>query len=333
MKLLIGIIGTGWFSKVHAKILSEMEEVQLQAVCGTSIVKAQELASEFNIASSYDNVSEMLEKERLDAVYILVPPMSHGEIEMQLIERGIPFFVEKPIGLDVEQPSRILTAIREKSLITSVGYHFRYSDTVTQMKAMLAQMNIGMITGNWMGSMPQVAWWRDQERSGGQFIEQTTHLVDILRYCVGEIEEVYAMYGSQVMHKQFEGVTAADVGTVTLKFNSGIIANVSNTCVLPDGVGKVGITFYAQEGMLEWDTKNLKRTTGAHSTSEITNVVNPYKAENEAFIHALKTGDRGRILSDYEDAYKTQQVTVAALKSAKSGTSIHVEGNHSHDVE
>ncbi|MDQ0877332.1 myo-inositol 2-dehydrogenase/D-chiro-inositol 1-dehydrogenase [Paenibacillus sp. V4I3] len=231
--------------------------------------------------------------------------------------------MEKPLGVNIEQPNQILTELRKKPLITSVGYHFRYTDTVSQMKQLLSQQNVGMITGNWMGNMPQVAWWRDQERSGGQFIEQSTHLVDILRYCIGEIEEVYALYGNQVMHKQFDGVTAADVGTVTLKFSNGVIANISNTCVLPSGLGKVGITCYTQEGMLEWDTERLKLIE-AHATSEIKRLVNPYYVENEAFIHALKTGDTGRILSDYEDAFKTQQVTVAALKSAKSGLPVRI---------
>lgn len=321
--LHIGLIGTGGFSKMHARILSEMEDVQIQAVCGTSKAKAEEFASAWSIPSSYESVSEMLDTERLDAVYILVPPMSHGEYEMLLIERGIPFFVEKPLGVNIEQPNQILTELRKKPLITSAGYHFRYTDTVNRMKQLLNKQHIGMITGNWMGSMPQVAWWRDQERSGGQFIEQSTHLVDILRYCVGEIDEVYALYGSQVMHKHFEGVTAADVGTVTLRFRSGAIANISNTCVLPNGLGKVGITCYTQEGMLEWDTERLK-IIEAQSTSEIQKMVNPYIAENEAFIHAVKTGDTVRILSDYEDAFKTQQVTVAALESAKSGLPVRI---------
>ncbi|MGO4275316.1 gfo/Idh/MocA family oxidoreductase, partial [Paenibacillus sp. TAF58] len=130
-------------------------------------------------------------------------------------------------------------------------------------------------------------------------------------------------YGNQVMHKQFDGVTAADVGTVTLKFSSGVIANISNTCVLPNGLGKVGLTCYTQEGILEWDTERLI-SIEAQSTSEIIKEVNPYLVENEAFIYAVKTGDTARILSDYEDAFKTQQVTVAASESAKSGLPVRI---------
>jgi predicted dehydrogenase len=318
MTLKIGIIGTGWFSKVHAAILSKMDGVQIQAVTGTSKAKAAALAAEFNIPASFDKVTEMLDAERLDAVYILVPPMSHGDIETQLIERGIPFFVEKPIGLDIEQPNHIMAQLCKKPIITSVGYHFRYTDTVSHMKQLLKQQEVGMITGQWMGDMPQVAWWRDQAKSGGQFIEQTTHLVDILRYCAGEISEVYAVFGNRIMHNQFEGVTAADVGTVTLKFHNGIIANLSNTCVLPGGLSKVGVTFYTRQGMLDWNTDRLN-IIGQDKNSEIKKVLDPYIAENEAFLHAVKTGDTEPILSNYEDGLKTQEVTYAALKSANTG--------------
>jgi myo-inositol 2-dehydrogenase / D-chiro-inositol 1-dehydrogenase len=41
--------------------------------------------------------------------------------------------------------------------------------------------------------------------------------------------------------------------------------------------------------------------------------------ETEAFLHAVRTGDRSRILSDYEDGYKTLKVTCAAYESAKRG--------------
>jgi predicted dehydrogenase len=323
MTLKIGIIGTGWFSKVHAKILSNIDGVQIQAVCGTSIAKAAALASEFNIPTSYENVTEMLDAQQLDAVYILVPPMSHGDIELQLIERGIPFFVEKPIGLNIDLPTAILTQIRTKSLITSVGYHFRYTDTIRQMQQLLKNQDIGMITGYWMGSMPQVPWWRDQAKSGGQFIEQTTHLVDIMRFCAGEVDEVYAVNGNQMMHKKFEGVTAADVGAVILKFKSGVIANLSNTCVLPDEVSQIGVTFYTNAGMLNWNPNRLE-ILESKGKSELTNTSDAYTAENEAFLHAVKTGDTSRILSDYADGLKTQEITYSALVSANQGLPLKI---------
>lgn len=134
MTLRIGIIGTGWFSKVHAGLLQQMEGVQVQSILGTSSEKADRMAADY-AAKGYDQLTDMLDAEQLDAVYICVPPMSHGEIELALIERNIPFLVEKPLATDLLLPQKIEAAIREKGLLTSVGYHFRYQETVDQLRA------------------------------------------------------------------------------------------------------------------------------------------------------------------------------------------------------
>ncbi|MBT2291260.1 Gfo/Idh/MocA family oxidoreductase [Paenibacillus albidus] len=317
MTLNIGIVGTGWFSKEHADLLAKMEDVSLKAVCGSSKQKGEEMARAYG-ADGYGEITEMLDAHKLDAVYICVPPQSHGAIERSLIRREIPFFIEKPLGSSTEIPASLLQDIKEHNLLTSVGYHFRYQETVKQLKASLSSDKVGMIVGQWMGGMPGVAWWRNQEQSGGQFTEQTTHIVDLVRYLAGEVKEVYGMFGNRIMHEKHENVTVSDIGTVSLKLENGIVANISNTCVLPDGVGHVGLSFYNEQGMLDWNPERLMEVRSGNST-EYANTGNPYAAESEAFLHAVRTGDRSRILSDYEDGYKTLKVTCSAFESAQSG--------------
>jgi predicted dehydrogenase len=321
--LNIGIVGTGWFSGVHAKILCRMEGVRIGAICGTNQVKAEAYAAQFDHAKGYGNVVEMLDGEKLDAVYICVPPFAHGEIEVQLIDRRIPFLVEKPLSVDLETPQYILSRLQEQAVITSVGYHFRYRDSVRMLKQELQESTLGMVTGSWMDSMPTVGWWRNQATSGGQFIEQTTHLVDLLRYTAGEVEEVYAVYGNRSIGQMYDHVTVPDVGTVTLKMKNGVVANLSNTCVLPNGDCKVGLDFYHNKGILHIDRNGLEKSAEGVRTIW-TDTVDPYVKENEAFIHAVQTGDASRILSDYRDAFRTQEVTVAALQSAQTGKPVTI---------
>ncbi|NGM82202.1 Gfo/Idh/MocA family oxidoreductase [Paenibacillus sp. 7124] len=315
MTLNIGMVGTGWFAKVHADLLAGMADVKLQAVCGTSREKGEEMARPY-AAEGYGDPVEMLDAHTLDAVYICVPPGAHGAIERTLIRRGIPFFVEKPLGVNTEIPASLLQDIQAAGLLTSVGYHFRYQENVKRLKEALQGDTIGMVVGQWMGSMPEAPWWRDQEQSGGQFTEQTTHIVDLLRYLAGEVTEVYAMFGNRVMHEKKDGVSVADVGTVSLKLASGIVANISNTCVLPGEVGRVGLSFYNDSGLLDWNPQRLLTVRDGDST-EYANTGNPYVSESEAFLHAVRTGDRSGILSDYADAYKTLKVTCAAFESAR----------------
>ena len=294
----------------------DIPEVNIAAICGTSLEKAASMAEGLPDAKGYHDLVDMLACEQLDAVYICVPPMMHGEIELELVKRGIPFLVEKPLGNELEVPKKILNEIKRKSLITSVGYHHRYSTSITKLKSELNEQNIGMVLGQFSGNMPPVSWWRNQSSSGGQFLEQTTHIVDLLRFFCGEVEDVHAVYAGNILSAKDASVTVADVGTVTLKMQNGTIANISNTCILPPNVAKVGLTFYTEKGLYEWSPCCLEIKT-VEGNTKVSDTNNPYKTESEAFIHAVRTGDCSNILSDYEDAFKTHQVTYVALESAE----------------
>ncbi|TCM90971.1 putative dehydrogenase [Paenibacillus sp. BK033] len=317
MTLRIGIAGTGWFGRMHAEKLAAMDGVSVSAFCGTSLDKAETAARPYSDARGYDTIEAMLEDRKLDAVYICTPPFAHGEIELALVERGIPFLVEKPIGVDEETPSRIRQAIADKGLITSVGYHFRYMDSTNHAKELLADRTPLMALGQWMGSMPGVYWWRKMETSGGQFVEQTTHIVDLTRYLLGDVNEVYAAYGSRHMAQVEEGVTVPDVGTVTIKLASGAVATISNTCAIPAG-GHAGLQIYTNTGVLQVTGEALVDIE-ADKKTEYKSSNNPYVRENEAFLHAVRTGDSSQILSTYEDAWETHRVTMAANESARTG--------------
>jgi len=323
MPLKIAVIGTGWFGKKHAELLAQMEDVQIAGFLGTSKAKAEAAAQPFAGANGYDNAEELLDRERPDAVYVTVPPMAHGDIELSLIERGIPFLVEKPLAASLETPARILKKLRESPVVHSVGYHLRYLDSVGELKKRLDGCIVGMVTGGWMGGMPGVYWWRNQEMSGGQFVEQTTHLADLLRYTAGEVREVYAAFGNRKLRETVDGFTASDVGTVTLTMESGAVAALSNTCLLPNGAARVEMVFYTDQGILDWKRERLE-TTGGGWTNVFRDVRDPYRLENEAFLHAVRTGDVSRIRSDYEDAWRTHLVTIAANESARTGAPVRI---------
>lgn len=326
MTLKIGLFGTGSFGNMYAKMLVGMDGVELSAICGTSLEKSEHMARNFRDAKAYASVTDMLNDKKLDAAYICVPPFAHEEIEEGLAGQGIPFFVEKPLATDLETPSRILKAVTEKNLITSVGYHFRYMDGTARALELLRDRTVGMALGYWMGGMPQSSWWKQQKGSGGQFVEQTTHIVDLLRYLLGEVEEVSATYARRHMHSKVEGVEVPDVGTVTLKMECGAVATIANTCMMPL-VHKMGLDVYTDAGVLELSQTGLKDIAAGRTTEYLNNVYNrlaPYEKVNNTFIHAVRTGNSSGILSTYADAWRTQQITTATNRSAETGQTIRL---------
>lgn len=327
MTIKLGFIGTGSIAFRHLGHLSKMADVEITAFCSKNVYNAMKAAESFPGARAYARLDDMLDGASLDGVYVCVPPDVHGESEWKLIERSIPFLVEKPLGLDRSVTSKILSAVRSKNLLTAVGYHWRYSQATQIARGLLADRRIGMAIGSWIGSMPMTGWWRRQSASGGQFVEQTTHLVDLLRYICGEVQEVYASYALRVMQEQLPGTDVPDVGTVSLKLRSGVIASISNACMVPVSRHRIGLELLTDQGALMLEEERLHHIT-ARETHVYSNDTPPLASEAMAFVQALRTGDRSLILSDYEDACRTHDITMAANESAASGKPVCLQSGN-----
>lgn len=321
MSLRVGFVGTGGIAQHHMNQLSQMSDVKI--VCGyDQSVEVVSKASERFDFTPYDNLDKMLDNERLDCVYICIPPFAHGEIEKKIIERNIPFFVEKPIGLEISTVKEIMSLIESKGLIVSVGYHWRYLDIVKKAKEIISPEEVGMVLGYWMGGLPMVHWWRVKEQSGGQFVEQTTHIVDLARFIIGDIEEVCALFAKRVIF-DVEDMDVPDVGTVNLKFKNGVIGNISNTCILNFGY-MVGLHIYQRNRVLEILSRKLVINEYRKRVEEEAGN-NPYFDEDKIFLDAVRENDPSMILSTYRDGSKTLAVTLAGWESFISGKSVKVE--------
>jgi predicted dehydrogenase len=319
MTLKVGFIGTGGVAKGHIANLAAIEGATIAAFCDLQLERAEAAARDWTGAKAFSSIVDMLDDQKLDAAFVCLPPMAHGEAERALIERGIPFLVEKPLGINNELPRQLAEQIAEKRLITSVGYQWRYIQSLDEAKRFLESSCIGMALGYWMGGMPKVPWWRVQHLSGGQFVEQTTHITDMLRYLCGEVVEVYAAYGHRILHELEEGANVADVGTVTMKLANGSVATISNTCLLPVG-GKTGLNVYTEQGIVEVQSNGSRIVRNKEDLSAPLAITpNSRVFEDIAFLDAVRTGDQSLIKSSYADSLKTHEVTIAANLSAATG--------------
>ena len=132
------MIGAGGVAVRHAQTLREFADAAVVAVADPDAGRAAELADACD-ARSYSDPAKMLNEQSPDAVYICVPPFAHGAPELACIASGIPFFVEKPLSVELAIAEQIAAAVLEADLITATGYHWRYFDTVTEAAQLLAE--------------------------------------------------------------------------------------------------------------------------------------------------------------------------------------------------
>lgn len=316
-KIRIGFVGVGGIAQRHLDILAGFEDVTLVAFADPEFDRAVQAASRFG-ARAFGNHSRMLEEEVLDAVYICIPPFAHGQVERDLIARGIPFFVEKPITLDIGLAEELSDAVAQAKLITAVGYHWRYLDTVEEARRVLADNPAQLLSGYWLDQTPPPQWWWKSDRSGGQTVEQTTHIIDLARYLIGEVTEVYGRIGFKE-RPEFPGLDVPAVTTANLTFQSGVIANISSTCIL-GWSHKVGLNIFADRLAIELTDRDIMVDVGAGRPVRKAEG-DPVWREDRDFIDAVSGGEN-HIRCTYQDALATHRLALAVETSARSGEPI-----------
>lgn len=319
-KTRLAFIGVGGIAQRHLDILAGFEDVELVGFADPDIARADQAAMRFG-AKSFQNHRDMLDGVQPDAVYVCIPPFAHGEPERDLVERGIPFFVEKPVSLDLETAQEIASGIASKNLITAVGYHWRYLDIVDEARALLADNPAQLLSGYWLDSTPPPQWWWKQDQSGGQMVEQATHLLDLVRFLVGEVTAVYGRIG----HKdrpEFPGLDVPTVTTANLTFETGVIANIASTCLLGWN-HRVGLHIFADRLAIELTDRDIMVDVGRGRPVRGADG-DPVWRENLDFIDAVRGGEN-RIRCPYAEALATHRLALAVVSSAQSGEPVHLE--------
>jgi predicted dehydrogenase len=321
MSVRLGFIGTGGVAQGHMQRFSEMADVEMAAFCDVALDRAEEAATKFG-GTAYSDYRKMYDAEELNGVVICVPPFAHGELETIACEKGIHIFIEKPIAIDTAMAKPIIEAIRKAGVINVVAYKYRWDDHVNKAKEMLAGKTLGLVFGNFWGGLPGTPWWRVQAQSGGQFVEQTTHIVDMARYLCGDVTQVQAFGAKQAMAAHHENFNIVDAASANLLFANGAVGNISNTCMLKNW-GQSSLRVMAYEFTLEIAGNRLSWT--GDESGEYLLQADGYLGEDVCFVESIKAGKPVGVNSDYADALKSLAVSVAVNESCvRGGTVVEV---------
>lgn len=310
----IGMIGVGYIGRKHVDCLLGFDDAQIVAVADRQAERAREQAARCG-ANAYEDHERMLDAEELDALYICVPPFAHGPPERVAIERGLPFFVEKPLALDLETAEEIAQGVRDRGLVAAAGYHWRYLNVVEKAREVLSENPARLALGYWLDETPPVAWWVEEARSGGQMIEQTTHVFDLARLLVGEVVTVYAA-GARSVRPAFPDADVSDVSVASLSFDSGALGSISSTCLL-SGPHRVGLHLFSEGMAVEVSREELVVDDGKERRV-YERRGGPIAREDRDFVDAVR-GKENRIRAPYAEALQTHRLAISAARSAREG--------------
>lgn len=183
-------------------------------------------------------------------------------------------------------------------------------------------------------------WWVRKDKSGGQFLEQTTHMTDMARYLFGDVTRVYAV-PVKGRGERPDFYTIEDASMVQLTFANGAAGNIYSSCCTSQS-GEGAVLMFGGGGTARlhvWGTEmsaelpfivqsaNTKIYLADEKVEEIPeeNVFALFARENRAFIDSVKAGKNIGILATYDDGVKALAIACAANKSMETGEVVELE--------
>ncbi|SHN47583.1 Gfo/Idh/MocA family protein [Cryptosporangium aurantiacum] len=305
----VGFVGAGGVATRHAAVLSEFPDVSIVGVVDPNPDAARTLAEQAG-ATVEQSVDDLLARE-VDAVYVCVPPFAHGPAEAAVLAAGVPLFVEKPLGLDVELPAELAAQVVAADVVTGVGFHWRYSAALERAREALAGRPVSLVAGTWLDKVPPVGWWPRRDGSGGQLIEQAVHVVDLARVLVGEVVEVYA--AADASPPNAPGADVDSSAAATLRFASGAVGTLSTTCRL-GWKHRAALELYADGVAVAVSEDGCEVRTADGTEWFPVDPMDAKRAVDRAFLDAVG-GDRSGVLVDYVDALRSHQLACALATS------------------
>ena len=196
--LKIGVIGYGTRINAIVKGLVSTGEVKLAAIMDVDIDTVKEKYLEpngFEDVKFYSDADEMLKNEKLDGVCIGTRCNLHTHYAMIVAKYNIPLFLEKPVCITYEELNN-LKSIPYMNEKTIVSFPLRLSNMCVYVKNIIDSGRLGEITqvqaynNVTYGRGYFHLWYRDDNVTGGLFLQKATHDLDYINYLLGDVKPV-----------------------------------------------------------------------------------------------------------------------------------------------
>jgi len=315
-KLRVGVIGVGEMSRIcHLPIIADLPLVELVAFCDTNPENLAARGDEYGVERRYPDHHELFEREQLDAVCVFVPPFAHTDAELIAAQKGIALFVEKPPALSMAKAHEINGAIAKAGIINAVGFNERYRKVADAARPLLqGKTVVQALIDRMHGSRAKAYWWMREDLSGGAFVENTIHKVDLLRYLAGDLTSVTCRIVDRADKTEELDIPLSHCATYTL--GDGGVANVTTCTALERGAHSQFLL--VADGSL-FDLSGAKLIVDGEEIAEDDPGRAAYRREFETFFDAVAAGDQDRIRAPYCDAVGSLAAVLGAVDSARAG--------------
>jgi UDP-N-acetylglucosamine 3-dehydrogenase len=318
----LAVIGLGSMGKNHARVCSQLDNVDLVGVFDIKKDVSDLIAKKFN-TESFMNYRDALNK--IDGVIIATPTVDHFNIAMDFLDSGKHVLIEKPICSTVKDAEKLVDKASELDLMLSVGHIERHNPVIKFIKDSLDKNHFGDIISI---NSKRASNYPGRIRDVGVIFDFGVHDIDVMRYLAGEVVNVYSQAGRYNKKIEFE-----DHANISLNFKNGIFGIVEVNWLTPVKIRKLQMTCSKNFVELDYINQSVDVSSSSFKNVDENNLYNtaiqynrnhfslqksePLKNEIIDFVSSIEN-KRSPLVSGF-DGLQAIKIAEAAVKSYKLG--------------
>lgn len=338
-KIKIAVIGAGTWGQTHVSIYNEHPLAEVTAICDKNKAAAEAAAAKLGVERVYTDYNEMLKYAPCDAVAIVTPDFLHADISIACAKAGKHMLIEKPLATTERDVFAMCEAIEKSGVRAMVDLHNRWNPPFNTAKQIISTGKYGK---------PCSAYFRLNDRRwvATDMLSWTarssilwflgSHSMDTLRWLSNdEPAEIFAMKHEGVLRDV--GIDTVDCYQTAIRFRSGMIAQMENSWIVPNGNGNINdmkFNMILERGKVDVDTSSHNMLEFSDDEKTIVPDVlvqnfvfgqcKGFAYESiRSFVDCLATGDEFHV--SLKDAANTSLAILKIFESVEKGKSVAVD--------
>jgi predicted dehydrogenase len=198
----VGIVGLG-YGRAHIPGF-QAAGGEVVALCQRDESAARKLADRYGVRHVFGRWEDMLERARPEIVVIATPPNLHLPIARAAFARGAHVLCEKPLAMTTAEAHAMVEDARRAGCVAMTSFNWRFTAGMQTLARLIADGELGRIfhlSARWLGGRmaagtAPASWRMDRAQAAhGAMGDMGVHLVDLIRWSVGEFRRIVACSG------------------------------------------------------------------------------------------------------------------------------------------
>jgi predicted dehydrogenase len=227
----VAIIGAGLQARRRAPVVKDWQGAELTIITSKDGKEAEFLSQKMGCEAGI-GWETVVTRSDIDVVLVCTPPDIHAAISIAALQAGKHVLCEKPLTRTIAEAEEMIAVAQATGLTLKCGFNHRHHPAIWKAKQLFDQGELGepvfgrCVYGICGRPGYEKEWRADQNVvSGGQFMEQGIHAVDLFRWFLGDFQQVTGFTATKYFHIS----PLEDNGFALFRTRSGLIASIHSS--------------------------------------------------------------------------------------------------------